>query len=145
MQGEIRFEKSFKILFKESMTMVLGTNMIWQSKHNKLYNILKGINAPITVYIDTKHYGLEQCNGRAALATESWKDCSGRVGLSFHWDVYGIEAMVGEKMISSVLVGLQAPDCRHLALGQASSGCPCAKWGCKPQSADTWCWGCHGR
>ena len=27
-QGEMRFEKSFKILFKKSMTMVLGINMI---------------------------------------------------------------------------------------------------------------------
>jgi hypothetical protein len=41
---------------------------------------------------------LEQCIGRIALATESWKDCKERVGLSFYWDAFGIEGMVEEKM-----------------------------------------------
>jgi len=48
----------------------------------------------ITVYLDTKHCGLKQCNDRAALAIESYKDCRGRVGLFFHWDAFDIEGMV---------------------------------------------------
>jgi len=48
---------------------------------------------------------LEQCNVRASLATESCKDCKERVELSFHWDAFGIEGMVGEKMVSSDLEG----------------------------------------
>jgi len=41
---------------------------------NILHNILKGLGAPITVYIDTKHCELEQCNGSLALDTKSCKD-----------------------------------------------------------------------
>jgi hypothetical protein len=44
---------------------------------------------------------LKQCNDEVALATESWKDCRRRVGLSFHYDTFGIEGMVGEGMVSS--------------------------------------------
>ena len=105
----MRFEKSFKILFRESMTMVLEINIIWQSKHIKVYNILKGISTSVTIYIDTKHCGLEKCNGRATLTIESWKDCRGRVGLSFHLDVYGIEGMVGEKIVNSIFGGVASP------------------------------------
>jgi len=43
---------------------------------------------------------LEQCNVRAALVIESWKDWTRRVGLSFHWDACGIEGMVGEKIVN---------------------------------------------
>jgi len=41
---------------------------------NILHNILKGFGAPITVYINTKHCELEQCNGSLALDTKSCKD-----------------------------------------------------------------------
>ena len=36
------------------------------------------------VHQDSWHCGLEQCNDRPALATESCKDCRGRVELSFY-------------------------------------------------------------
>jgi hypothetical protein len=73
------------------------------------YNILKGINVLVIVYIDTKHRGLEQCNGRAPLTTKSWKDCRGW-GCLFYWDACGIEGMVREKMVSSSFGGATGPE-----------------------------------
>jgi len=57
---------------------------------------------------------LEQCNDRDSLATKSCKDCKGRVGLSFHWDAFGIKGIVHEKTASvnfGIAVGprLQTP------------------------------------
>jgi len=37
----------------------------------------------ITVYIDTKHYELKQCNDNSTLDTKSCKGGGERVGLSF--------------------------------------------------------------
>jgi len=53
------------------------------------------------VHQDSWHCGLEQCNDRDALATERCKDCRGRVGLSFYWDVFGIKDMVWKKTVSA--------------------------------------------
>jgi hypothetical protein len=66
-----------------------------------LQNILKGLSAPVTVYIDTKHCGLEQCNGSPALDIKSCKGGRGGMGLSFRWGAFGIEGLVGEKMVST--------------------------------------------
>jgi len=41
-----------------------------------------------------------------------------------------LKRWLGRKWSAPVLVGLQAPDCRHLALGLASHGRPHAKWVC---------------
>jgi len=38
-----------------------------------LRNIIKGFSASITVYIDTKHCELKQCNGSPTLDTKSCK------------------------------------------------------------------------
>jgi hypothetical protein len=70
------------------------------------HNILKGLSAPVTVYLDTKHCGLKQCNSRPALATQSCKGSGGRVGLSFCWDAFDIERKVEEKMVSSSFGGV---------------------------------------
>jgi len=43
------------------------------------------------------------------------------VGLSFHWDAFGIEEMVGEKMIRSDFGGAWW-GCRHLVLGLSCPG-----------------------
>jgi len=48
-----------------------------------LHNILKWLSIPIIVYINTKHYGLKQCNNNSALDTKSCEGSGGRVGLSF--------------------------------------------------------------
>ena len=74
-----------------------------------LYNILKGLNTLVVVYLDTKHYGLEPCSGRATLAIKNCKDCMGRVGLSFHWDAFSIEGMVEEKTVSVDFGGAAGP------------------------------------
>jgi hypothetical protein len=63
-----------------------------------LYNILKRINVPVIIYLDTKYYRLEQCIGKIALTTKSWKDCRKRVGSFFYWDAFGIEGIVEEKI-----------------------------------------------
>jgi hypothetical protein len=36
-----------------------------------LFNILKGLSAPLTVYLDINYYGLKQCNDGNALAKET--------------------------------------------------------------------------
>jgi len=64
---------------------------------------------------------LEQCNSKATLATGSWKNCKGRVGLSFHWDAFGIEGIDEEKMVSFDFGGAWW-SCRHLVLGLPCSG-----------------------
>jgi hypothetical protein len=119
---------------------IFGLNPLAQLIHIIQYT--KRDHCPYYCLHRHKHCGLEYCNDRVALTIETWKGCKGRVGLSFHWDVNGIEEMVGEKMVSSSFGGAQASDCRHLALGQVNPGCLLAKWGCRPQSADRWCWGC---
>jgi len=50
------------------------------------------------IYLDTKYYELEQCIGRIALATESWKDCREKVRSFFYWDAFRIEGIVEEKI-----------------------------------------------
>ena len=65
---------------------------------------------------DIKHYGLEQCNGRAALATESCNDSRG-MGLSFQRDAYGIDWMVDEKMVTSDFGGAAGPRLQTLGVG----------------------------
>jgi len=55
-----------------------------------------------------------------------------------------LKGCLGRKWSASVLVGLHASNCRHLALGQASPRCPHAKWGCKSQAANTWRWATLG-
>ena len=59
-----------------------------------LYNILKELNILIIVSLDIKLCGFEQYNDKDVLVTKSCKDCIGRVGFSFYWDVFGIESMV---------------------------------------------------
>jgi hypothetical protein len=74
-------------------------------------NTVKGCNAPITVYLDLKHYELEQCNDNTTFITKSCKDNREGVGLSFHGSAFDIE-----KISIQILVGLQAIGSRHLAL-----------------------------
>jgi hypothetical protein len=38
-QDGMSFKKSFKILFKESITIMLRPNMIWQNEYTSCYNI----------------------------------------------------------------------------------------------------------
>jgi hypothetical protein len=45
-----------------------------------LYNILKELSVLVTVYLDTKHYELKQCNNKGVLATENCKNYRRRVG-----------------------------------------------------------------
>ena len=95
--NQIIVEKNRKMIFRN-----LGNKSFWDylSLYTELlYNILKGISASITIYINTKHYGLEQCNDRVAvaIATKSCKDNRGWACL-FLWDAYVIEGMVEEKM-----------------------------------------------
>jgi hypothetical protein len=71
----------------------------------KLYNILKGISISIIVYLDLKHYELEQCNGSSALTTKSCKGSRIGLELSFHWDAFGIAWMDEKKMTTSSFGG----------------------------------------
>ena len=88
-----------------------------------LYNILKELSVLVTVYLDTKHCELKQCNDKAVLASENCKNYRRRVGLSLH----------------SVCIWHWNDD-----LGENGQ---CKFWwgmvGCMPKSVDTWCWGCH--
>jgi len=43
---------------------------------------------------------LKQYNSNSALATKSCKRNGGGVGLSFHWDTFGIEGIIREKMVT---------------------------------------------
>jgi hypothetical protein len=91
----------------------------------KLYNILKGLSALLTVYLDTKYCRLEQCNG-PTLATKSCKGNGGRVGLSFHWDAFGIEVVDEDKMVSSSFGGVALGDSQPTPPCEDTSplGCP---------------------
>lgn len=60
----------------------------------------------VTVYLNTKHCRLEQCDDGATFSTKSWKNYRERVGLSFHWDTCDIEGMVEEKMVNSSFGGV---------------------------------------
>ena len=77
------------------------------------------------------------CLPRLALATESCKGSRVRVGLSFCRDAFGIEKMVGEKMISSSFGGATGPGYGHLALGLA---CPGHEPGSRPQVGTPGVW-----
>jgi hypothetical protein len=70
----------------------------------------------ITVYLDIKYGELEQCNDKVVLIIESCKDCRGMVWLSFHWDAFGIERMVWQKIVCANFGGAWW-GCKHLALG----------------------------
>jgi len=48
---------------------------------------------------------LEQYNSSPTLDTKSCKDNGRGVGLSFRWGAFGIEGMVGEKMVSTSFDG----------------------------------------
>jgi len=48
---------------------------------------------------------LEQCNSSPALATKSYKGNGGGVELLFHYDAFGIEGMIEEKMVTSSFGG----------------------------------------
>jgi hypothetical protein len=69
-------------------TLELGTDASWRS-------------ALVSVYIDTKHCGLEQCNSSLALDTKSCKDSRCGMRLSSRWGAFGIEGMIEEKMVST--------------------------------------------
>ena len=60
---------------------------------------------PLTIYLDLKHCGLEQCNGSSALAIKSCKGSDEGVVLSFYWDAFDTECIVGEKMVTSSFGG----------------------------------------
>jgi hypothetical protein len=74
-------------------------------KHRVLRNILKEFSAPVTVYLNSEHCELEQCNGKPALDTKSCNDSGGVVGLSFCWGAFDIEWMVREKITSTSFGG----------------------------------------
>jgi hypothetical protein len=57
---------------------------------NILHNILKGLSVPITVYIDTKHYELEQCNDSLTLDIKS---CNGSGHLALALPIQGKPAL----------------------------------------------------
>jgi hypothetical protein len=59
------------------------------------------------------------------------------VRLSFCRDAFGIEKMVGEKMVSSSFGGAAGPECGHLALGLA---CPGHEPGSRPQVGTPGVW-----
>jgi len=59
---------------------------------------------------------LKQCNGNSVIATKSCKGNGGGLGLSFHWNTFGIEGMDEEKMITSSFGGA--------ALGVSQVGAP---------------------
>jgi hypothetical protein len=71
----------------------------------KLHNILNELSAPLTVCLDSEHYGLEYCNGSLALAIKSCKGSERGVGLYFRWDAFDIEVMVWEKIVISSFGG----------------------------------------
>jgi len=43
-------------------------------EHRILCNILKNFNAPVTIYLDSEHRELKQCNDRPTLDTKSCND-----------------------------------------------------------------------
>ena len=54
------------------------------------------------MYVSTqKYYELEQYNNSPTLNTKSCNGNGGGVGLSFYWDVFSNEGMVGEKIINT--------------------------------------------
>ena len=63
---------------------IIINKMINKFERKLLYNILKGLTIPLTVYLELKHCGLKQCNGNLTLATKSCKGSGGGVGFSFH-------------------------------------------------------------
>jgi len=68
---------------------------------NKLYNILKGLSASLTVYQDTDYCGSEQCNDRVVLAKKELVKHAVKVRLSFSRGAFDIERMIEEKIVSS--------------------------------------------
>jgi hypothetical protein len=59
---------------------------------------------------------LKQCNGSSVIATKSCKGSEEGLGLSFHWNAFGIEEMDEEKMVTSSFGGA--------ALGISQVGTP---------------------
>jgi len=77
------------------------------SPANSMYNILKGLSAPLIVYLDLKYRGLEQCNGSPTLAIKSCKGSGEGVGLSFSLRLHlTLNGWLGRKWSLQVLVGL---------------------------------------
>ena len=64
---------------------------------NILYNILKGIIALVTVYLDTKHCGLQQYNGRVALPQRVGKTVGGEWGCLFIGMHLALKGWLGRK------------------------------------------------
>lgn len=54
------------------------------------------VHAPISVYIDSKHCELEQCNDSPTFTTKSCKDNGEGMGLFFYANAFNIKRMVGE-------------------------------------------------
>jgi hypothetical protein len=67
--------------------------------------ILKGLDTPLTVYLDSKHCGLKQCNDNPTLAIKSCKGNREGVRMSFHCDAFDIKGMIKEKMVTSSFDG----------------------------------------
>jgi hypothetical protein len=59
---------------------------------------------------------LKQCNGSSVLATKSCKGSEEGLGLSFHWNAFGIEGMDEKKMVTSSFDGA--------AMGVSQVGAP---------------------
>jgi hypothetical protein len=53
---------------------------------------------------------------------ESCKDSQGKERLSFHWDAFGIEGIVQEKMVSSNFGGATGPRMRIPGIGAGNLG-----------------------
>ena len=94
--------RSFECLYILELVPFMVESLFMSSL---LRNILKGLSASVTVYIDTKHCGLKQCNGSPALDTKSCNGSGGGMGLSFCWGAFGIKGMVREKIVSTTFGG----------------------------------------
>jgi hypothetical protein len=101
-----------------------------------LHNILKWLSISITVYIDTKHYELKQCNDNSTLDTKSCKGGGERVGLSFWWSAFGLEGMVGKKITSTSFGGAASHGERTLGVGATHARTPDA-WATRPLQGQT--------
>jgi hypothetical protein len=69
-----------------------------------LYNILKGFNVSLIIYLDIDYYGLENVMIELSLPKKFVRHAVG-VRLSFSWDSFGIERMIVDKIINSNFVG----------------------------------------
>jgi hypothetical protein len=55
----LSYSSKFKYLNQKGLLSHIEKHNFFSCKHRVLYNILKELSAPVTVYLDTKHYGLE--------------------------------------------------------------------------------------